>query len=114
MFEIGTYSDFILQNSTLIENYGGLFRGLQRATFLIFQNEFINNLFLGNSTAFTISIMSVGRISQCFFINQTGDSIGFLVSIFNALNEFIFEVTFIIINMKKIKNRTIQLKIAQY
>lgn len=96
MFEIGTYSDFALKNCSLIENYGGIFKGLQRATFLITQNEFLNNLFLNEYKVFTVFILSTGSISLCKFRNLTGESNGFFLLILNAFNELlIFEVIFI-------------------
>lgn len=105
MFEIGTYSDFVLKNCSLTDNYGGIFTGLLRATFLITQNEFINSLFLNQYKIFTVSILSTGSISLCTFRNLTGESNGFFLLIYNAFNQLVFEVSLfkLIIYIKNIE-----------
>lgn len=57
--------------------------------------------------------MSIGKITQCIFRGQKGDSNGFFLSISNALNELILSVMFFLcFENNFIKNRIILSKAA--
>ena len=82
---MGTYSEAILRNSNISENSGGFLKASQRCTFEVSQNIFSNSELKGEAKLFSISLLGKGFISNCLFLNISGEEDGFFVTIFNTL-----------------------------
>lgn len=94
LFEIQTYSLFFLKNNIFQANTGGIFQGIERATFEILSNMIFGNNFRKNSKLFIIKKMSTGSIKNCLIMNQKGESDGYILTIDNSLIELVFKVIF--------------------
>ena len=91
---IASYSEATIINCEIFENHGSIIKAMERSNFKIFKTFFQNNHLQGKFTIFSISLLTNGSINECFFINQTGESDGYLLTMLNTIIELNLDVIF--------------------
>ena len=83
-----------MRNSNISENSGGFLKASQRCAFEVSQTTFDKSFLTGEAKLFSISLLGIGFIFNCTFMNISGEKDGFFLTIFNTLQKLTIDVFF--------------------